>query len=104
MRSSSTATYKKLNTCPTAETLLRFARGGAGGRIESHVAACDFCGGEMLLLARLPARDEAPAAARSDIPPPLLRLAEKLLRPRPGEAQAHARPRPEAERLTLTDA
>ncbi|HZI17567.1 MAG TPA: hypothetical protein VEY09_03140 [Pyrinomonadaceae bacterium] len=109
MRSSSTATFRKLSTCPAAETLLSFTRGRRGptGRDQAtanHLAACDFCAAEAQLLARLPARDEPPRRAPAEIPAHLRLLAESLLT-RPSEDRARsAEPLHEVGRLTLTDA
>lgn len=104
MRSSSTSTYRKLDTCPAAETLLRLTRGARAARVERHVAACDFCGGETQLLARLPAKAAPPTAPPADIPGHLLRLAEELLNPAHAETERAAETVLEAAPLTLTDA
>jgi len=106
MRSSSTATFRKLRTCPGAESLMGFARGAADdvAPIARHLAACDFCAAEAQLLALLPEREEGPRAARSEIPSHLLLLAESLLTLPSQNRARFAQSLQEVGRLTLTDA
>lgn len=103
MPSSSTAWFRKLRTCPRAETLLAFCAGARPG-VAAHVESCEFCGAEALLLSRhAPPADALPFAALP-LPAHLRRLAEDLL-PVPSYGRARsADPFPEIERLTLTDA
>lgn len=105
MTSLSTAVFRKLRSCPSAEMLLHFSEEAAtregGGFLASHLAACDFCGAERQLLARHAPCACAPAAD-AEMPANLRRLAEDLLaqptaaRPRFFEAVS------ELDRLTLT--
>jgi hypothetical protein len=104
MRSSSTARYRKSTTCPTTETLLRFARGKRSGEVARHVAGCDFCGGAAQLLTRFPTREQAPSAPFATIPHSLLRLAEEMLTLPSVERARFAEFIQEIDRLTLTDA
>lgn len=109
MRSSSTAAFCKLPTCPSTEALLRHTRGGAvhdltAECVADHLIACDFCAAEAQLLAHLPERRDVQTPPRSPIPAPLLRLAEELLM-LPSQSRARfAGSLLEIERLTLTDA
>lgn len=107
MRSSSTAGFQKSLTCPAAEALSRYARGGFTAERRSaigrHVAACDFCGAEAQLLSRpLPPASTLPAAA--PLPGHLRRLAEELLSQPSFNRARFAESLLEIERLTLTDA
>jgi hypothetical protein len=110
MRSLSTATFRKLKTCPAAETLLGFtrARPAACGRDEGiarHLDACDFCAAEAQLLALLPAHEAAtPSQPRSELPAHLRLLAESLLTLPSQNRARFADSLHEVGRLTLTDA
>lgn len=107
MRSSSTASFRKLPTCPAAETLLRHARDAhANARraaVAEHVAACDFCGAETQLLSRFPPA-VAPALTDAPLPEPLRRLAEDLLSLPSYNRARFAESLLDLDRLTLTDA
>jgi hypothetical protein len=108
MRSSSTAIFRKLRTCPAAETLLRFARDArAAGPVESvagHLAACDFCAAEAQLLTFFPAHERETRPAFADIPVHLKLLAESLLALPSQNRARFAESLHEVRRLTLTDA
>jgi hypothetical protein len=108
MRSSSTATFRKLRTCPAAEALLCFTRdAGAVGSTESiagHLAACDFCAAEAQLLALLPAHAESPLPSCTEMPGHLKLLAESLLALPSQNRARFAESLQEVGRLTLTDA
>lgn len=49
-------TFGKKSGCPSSERVLEFIRKllspSTARRVESHVASCDFCGAEMLFMAR----------------------------------------------------
>jgi hypothetical protein len=84
MTSLSTARFRKLRSCPSAETLLLYSRESVGAvGLAAHLAACDFCGAEQQLLARHAtcacANTPAAFAAHAELPPHLRRLAEDLL-------------------------
>ena len=89
MPSSMTAWFRKLQTCPRTETLLKFsARARRGGRVAAHVESCDFCGAEVQLLSRhAPPAAALPFAALA-MPEPLRRLALDIL-----AEPSHNRPR-----------
>ncbi len=109
MRSSSTATFCKQKSCPSAEVLLLYIETGLAvakhGRVAAHLATCDFCGAEMQLLASHNIDQvETDATLEAEMPRHLRRLAEDLL-----AAPAFALVRIvelvyDRERLTLTDA
>ena len=111
MRSTSTAQFRKLMTCPSADMLLLYAETGRLAQsIERHIAAhladCDFCGAETQLLVHNPPKNR-PAKERemSPIPPALHRLALDLLAIEPVRPFAFfAELAFEREPLTLTDA
>ena len=108
MPSSSTAGFQKSVSCPAAEALARYARGGFTGArraaIARHLAACDFCGAEAQLLSRFaPPASVLPVAA-SPVPGHLRRLAEELLSQPSYNRARFAESLLEIERLTLTDA
>ena len=58
MRSSSTAGFRKLRTCPQSEALMTYCQGARDAAprdaVAAHAAACDFCGAEAQLLSRFP--------------------------------------------------
>lgn len=103
MPSSTTAWFRKLRTCPGAETLLTFSagQGRSVGRVAEHVESCDFCGAEVQLLSRyaLPA-DALPFAAPIAMPAPLRRLAEDILAEPSSSRARFAESLLEIERLT----
>ncbi len=105
MPSSTTAWFRKLRTCPQAETLLTFSAGARrGGRVAEHVHSCDFCGAEVQLLSRhAPPADALPFADQA-LPAGLRRLAEDLLAEPSFNRARFAESLLEIERLTLTDA
>ncbi len=106
MTSLSTALFRKLRSCPSAEALLHFSEEEGGVRegeavLAAHLATCDFCGAEQQLLAR-----HAPCACASaeapEMPPHLRRLAEDLLaQPSMNRARFFETVH-ELDRLTLT--
>ena len=110
MRSSSTARFRKLRTCPSTEALLIHVRRSSTGprrdSIEAHLSACDFCGAEMQLLSQFPPppTKALPFVAPPEIPRALLRLAEDLLDEPTLQRSAFVESIQEVERLTLTDA
>ena len=103
MRSSSTAGFRKLRTCPQSEALMTYCR-GARDAVAAHAAACDFCGAEAQLLSRFPTPASALPFAAFAIPAGLRRLAEDLLSEPSLNRARFAESILEIERLTLTDA
>ena len=103
MRSSSTARFRKLRTCPQSEALMTYCR-GARDAVAAHAAACDFCGAEAQLLSRFPPPASALPFAAFAIPAGLRRLAEDLLAEPSLNRARFAESILEIERLTLTDA
>lgn len=109
MRSSTTAGFCKLNTCPSAETLLRYHEAaltrGTHDRIAAHLTGCDLCGAETFLLARHYRASEPVSFESVAMPAALRRLAEDLLSAAtPRALTIFAEVTLERERLTLTDA
>ena len=106
-RSSTTAAFCKLRTCPTSETLLLYHDAAlerdVTGEVTEHLLACDFCGAELHLLSRfLPA---GPAVVRPvRMPWPLYRLACDLFAASARAATRAAASIYDRDRLTLTDA
>jgi hypothetical protein len=84
MTSLSTARFRKLRSCPSAETLLLYSQEAAArerSALAAHLAACEFCGAEQQIYARHVSCGciVAPAPALVEMPPNLRRLAEDLL-------------------------
>ena len=109
MRSSSTATFRKLKTCPSAEMLLLYSDTSLVRRwqtmVAAHLAGCEFCGAELQLLSRHAPRGRRAAPALSvEIPLALRRLAEELLAEPSFNRARFADSLCEVERLSLTDA
>lgn len=109
MRSSSTARFRKMRTCPSTEALLTHVRRSSTGvrreSIEAHLSACDFCGAEMQLLSQFPpTTTNALPFVAPEIPWALLRLAEDLLDEPTLQRSTFVETIQEPERLTLTDA
>lgn len=74
-------TFCKSTNCPSSQQLLSFERGAVSvkerEKIETHIAACEFCAAEVEFYAHYPQSEEA--VARVEIPIPLFELAEALL-------------------------
>ncbi len=108
MRSSSTARFRKLRTCPSTEALLLHGRtsstGGRRDQIAAHLSACDFCCAEMQLLSHFAPPANALPFVALEIPRALLRLAEDLMDEPTLQRARFAESIQEIERLTLTDA
>jgi hypothetical protein len=108
MRSSSTAQFRKLRTCPQSESLLTFCCGAQaavrGERLSAHLATCDFCGAEAQLLSRFPPPADALPFTALSLPAGLRRLAEDLLSEPSINRARFADSILEIERLSLTDA
>lgn len=107
MRSSSTARFRKLRTCPSTEALLLHGRATGTSRdaVAAHLSACDFCGAEMQLLSHFPPpTTKALPFVAPEIPRALLRLAEDLLGEPTLQRARYAESMQDIERLTLTDA
>jgi hypothetical protein len=103
MRSSSTAGFRKLRTCPPSEALAAQSLIISTAAAE-HVSHCDFCGAEMQLLSRFPPPARALPLAAFAIPPGLRRLAEDILAEPSHNRARFAESILEVDRLTLTDA
>lgn len=74
-------TFCKSTTCPTSQDLLRFENDGVSikerERIETHLAACEFCAAEVEFYAHYPQSEET--VPKVEIPIPLYELAQALL-------------------------
>src|SRR5438270_4388089 len=108
MRSTRTAGFRKLRTCPQSEALFIYCQGETTAvrraSIAAHVVACDFCGAEAQLLARFPPQATALPFAALAIPAGLRRLAEDMLSVPSLNRARFAESILEIERLMLTDA
>lgn len=84
MPSSLATAFRKRVSCPSSQTLLAFRRShpgyGYNARIEMHLANCDFCNAELQLLTFH--HSDAEEYTFAEMPAPLRRLAEGLLRAR----------------------
>jgi hypothetical protein len=80
MPSSLATAFRKRVSCPSSETLLAWSHLSYedSSRIDSHLAICDFCNAELQLLTFHHSDPEEYAFA--EMPTPLRRLAEGLLR------------------------
>lgn len=107
MRSISTARFCKLKTCPSAEHLLAYHAGTLTSEEEldtlTHLAACDFCDAETMLLAKCPPEKDF-ACNAVEMPASLRLLARALLSGAAYRAGNRIETLFERERLTLTDA
>ena len=106
-RSSTTAAFCKLRTCPTSETLLLYHDAAlaldATGEVTEHLTDCDFCGAELHLLSHF--RPAGPAVILPvRMPWPLYRLAKDLFAASARAASRAAASIYDRDRLTLTDA
>jgi len=74
-------TFCKDTDCPSSQELLAFQNGETAekerGKIEAHLADCEFCDSEVEFYAHYPQSEEA--FVKVEIPIPLLELAEALL-------------------------
>ena len=110
MRCSSTAEFRKLKTCPSAEILLLYNDAGLAierqQKVAAHLAACDFCEAERQLLLRHWRRTSRAAVSVKplEIPLNLRRLAEDLMEETSLNRVSFAEMIYEIDRLTLTDA
>ena len=75
------ATFCKSINCPSSQELLALQNDEVSpkqsGRIETHLAACEFCVSEIEFYAHYPQSDET--VVKVKIPIPLYELAEALL-------------------------
>ena len=82
MDSSLVTVFRKRLSCPSSEILLAFLRSRLKydecEHIELHLVMCDFCNAELQLLTRH--RSDSEEYTFAEIPAPLRRLAEDLLR------------------------
>jgi hypothetical protein len=82
MYSSLLRLFCKTAECPSSEALLDYSRSLMPPMIpifiKDHLASCDFCGAEVLLLARY--RDEPEEHSFAEMPEHLRRLAEDILK------------------------
>ena len=112
MRCSSTAEFRKLKTCPSAEMLLLYNTAGLATerqqRVAVHLSACDFCAAERQLLSRHWTRSlcggVASAVKTMEMPLNLRRLAEDLMDESPLNRARFIETIYEIDPLTLTDA
>ncbi|HEV2706427.1 MAG TPA: hypothetical protein VGV59_10920 [Pyrinomonadaceae bacterium] len=110
MRCSSTAEFRKLKTCPTAEVLLLYKDARLASvrqrAVDAHLATCDFCGAELQLLSRHWTRSAVRRAASVaiEMPSNLRRLAEDILTSPSLNRARFIETLCELDRLTLTDA
>ena len=109
MNRVSTARFRKLRTCPSAEVLIQYGQAGLAceteERVARHLAACDFCGAEMHLLSRHWRRDFPALKSAGDMSLSLRRLAEDLLTTLPALGRARfAETICDIERLPVSDA
>ncbi len=81
MCSSNITRFCKQRACPSAETLRLYHETNLSPEEQeqtaAHLAACDFCGAELQLLARHPPADVI--CVQTQIPEHLRLLAEELL-------------------------
>lgn len=107
MRSLSTATFRKHQTCPASEVLLRYHDATllheAEGLITDHLASCDFCAAEMQLLSKFPPTG-MPALQPIRMPWHLYRLAKDLLALSAGDLARTVEAIYDTHNLSLTDA
>ncbi len=109
MRCSSTAEFRKLKTCPSAETLLLYRDTGLAlerqKKIAAHLNSCDFCGAEMQLLSRHRRLPKCAVPVKAiEMPLSLRRLAEDLIGEPSLNRARFIETIYEIDRLTLTDA
>ena len=107
MGSVSTATFRKRQTCPSAEMLLLYhdmvlARTFAR-EVAAHLAECDFCDAELYLLSKFPPLG-LPNYVPVGIPESLYHLAKELLTTAPRVLSRTLELIYDSDRLTLTDA
>lgn len=85
MRSSNTAMFCKQRNCPSTETVLLYLASALPAEeqedVARHLAACDFCGAEIQLLAHFGRTETEDDCPQSEIPLFLRIYAEKKLRP-----------------------
>lgn len=81
MKLSSSLAYCKKISCPSANHIVQYLcqelSATESERVQTHVRSCDFCGGELQLLAQHPAETEE--CITPMIPKHLHLLAEALL-------------------------
>ena len=74
-------TFCKSVDCPTSQDLLAFQEGeallGENEEIRRHLDSCEFCAAELEFYEHFPQGEET--AESTEIPQPLLQLAEALL-------------------------
>ncbi len=107
MGSVSTATFCKRKTCPAAELLLLYHDAvlapSLRREVAGHLAECDFCDAELLLLTRFPP-PRLPHYVPVAIPESLYRLARALLCSTPRGVSRTLELIYDSEHLSLTDA
>ena len=108
MRCSSTARFRKLKTCPSAEVLVLYKEAGLAierqQKVAAHLGVCDFCEAEMQLLSLHLTRAATAAVNTTDMPCNLRRLAEDLMDEPSLNRARFVETIHEIDRLTLTDA
>ena len=109
MNRVSTARFRKLRTCPSAEVLIKYGQAELAceteERVSHHLASCDFCGAEMQLLSKHWRRDFPALKGAGEMSLSLRRLAEDLLTTLPALNRARfAETICDIDRLTVSDA
>lgn len=81
MTSSGVTAFCKQSDCPPAKSLMAYRAGlisgAAGEEIARHLDECEFCGAELQLLLRCPAKEEYCQAV--EVPPSLRVLFEAII-------------------------
>ena len=104
----STARFRKLRTCPSAEVLILYKDAvltrEREERVARHLDACDFCGAEMQLLSKHWSHDCPVVRGTDELPTNLRRLAEDLMAEPSIDRARFLETICELDRMTLTDA
>ncbi|MBA3321233.1 MAG: hypothetical protein H0T45_07265 [Pyrinomonadaceae bacterium] len=108
MGSTSTAKFRKGQTCPSADLLVRYGQASVPldtcREVSAHLSNCDFCGAEWQLLVKHPPAAMKLEDSPAKIPPHLYRLAIEMLMKTIRTGKASAARDFERSKLTLTDA
>lgn len=104
----STARFRKLRSCPSADMLILFRETGlareAEERVERHLEACDFCCAELQLLSAHWRSDLPAIRLRPEMSNNLRRLVEELMSEPSLERARFVEAVCEIDGLTVTDA
>jgi len=108
MGSTSTAKFRKDQTCPSTDLLVRYGQASVPletcREVSAHLSNCDFCGAEWQLLIKYPPAAMKPEDSPTKIPPHLYRLAIEVLMKTVHTGKASAARGFEQPKLMLTDA